>query len=66
MIASMFCYQIFLHESSACSLLMRIEWLNTVFRNHLLNFNFFVDLDAYRTSLVFKNIKISVPQYLLL
>jgi hypothetical protein len=51
-VTTLFRYQIFLHESSAGSLLMRIEWSTTVFRDHLLNFKKTVDFDNYNTRLV--------------
>ena len=46
-------YQIFFHESSACILLIRIEWSTTVFQGHLLNFDTDVAFDTYKSSLAF-------------
>ena len=44
--------QVFLHERSACILLIRIEWSTTVFRGHLLNFDDdVVGFDVYKSSL---------------
>ena len=42
--------KIFLHESSSRTSLVRIEWLVSVFEDHLLNFENIADVDGYKSN----------------